>query len=167
MRRTTAIFGFALLMLAGCGDLGLGDYKLETGTYNVRSATLAAGGDSCNLLRFYEDAANKQIGITTSAETVTFNLPNDPTLDTFKQPTATLTSNTLTKDAEADWDQDWDGQCVTHIVNFVEGDVTADNTAQLTLTYNATRVAGTCDSVTTPFAIVPCSANLNFTATKQ
>ena len=166
MKLRTAVFGFALLMLAGCGDLGLGDYKLETGTYKVSAATLASGSDTCGILGAYTDPA-KVIGITTNAGTVMFNLPNDPTLETVKMPTATLASNSLTKLNEANFTTDWNGACVTRIVSAVEGDLTADNTASLTLNYNVTREAGTCDSTTTPYSTVPCASSINFTATKQ
>lgn len=168
MRLKTAIFGFALLMLAGCGDLGLGEYKLEPGTYKVSSATLASGSDTCGILPAYTDPVNvKLIGITTSGQTVMFNLPNDPTLETVKMPTATLTTNSLVKLNEANFTTDWNGQCVTRIVSSVEGDLTADNSASLTLNYNVTREAGTCDSSTTPYTMVPCTANINFLANKQ
>jgi hypothetical protein len=166
MKLKTATLGLALLMLAGCGDLGLGQYKLESGTYKVSSATLASGSDTCGLLGAYTNPA-KEIGISAGTETVTFNLPNDPTLETIKMPTATLTHNSLVKLNEANFITDWNGDCVTRTVSYVDGDVTADDSAALVLTYSVTREAGTCGSESTIYPTVPCSSNIHFLANKQ
>jgi hypothetical protein len=166
MRLKTALFGIALFVIAGCGDLGLLDYKLESGTYKVTGATLASGSDTCGLLASYTDPA-KVIGIAVSGDTVTFNLPNDPAQEVDTLPTATLTSNSLVKLAEANYTVNWTGSCVTRIHKDVVGDVTSDNTTALTLTFNVTTEAGTCDSTTSGFPTVPCSSNIHFIATRQ
>jgi hypothetical protein len=167
MKLKTALLGVAISIITGCGDL-FGDqtYAFPTGTYKVTSATLASGSDTCSLLGSYT-SATKVIGVSVTGDIVTFNLPNDPAQEPETLPTATLTSNELIKLAEANYTTNWTGTCVTRIHKDVVGDVTADNTAALTLTWSVSTEAGTCDSTTSPFPTVPCSSNIHFIATKQ
>jgi hypothetical protein len=168
MKFMTAFIGVAALMVLGCGLDG--SYKLETGTYDVSGAT-SASIDQCGLLEAYQ-AADKVIGISVSDTTVTFNLANETSTPVDQLATATLESNLLTKLTAADYEKaynDTSGNpvCVVRITREVVGDVSADNTAALTLSFGVTTVEGTCNGSTTDFAAVPCASTYEFTATKQ
>jgi hypothetical protein len=168
MRLKNAFVGFGLLLIAGCGELGLTNHNFETGTYKVTGATLASGSDTCGLLPSYTSTdPQKVIGIAVAGDVATFNLPNDPGQAANTLPTATLADNALVKRDEANYTVNWETGCVTRVQKFVEGDVTGDNAAALTLTFNVTTEAGTCNNTTSGFPTVPCSSNLHFIATKQ
>jgi hypothetical protein len=173
MKLKTALLGVAIFMITGCGDL-LGDqtHDFPSGTYAVSSATLASSTDQCGLLGAYTGPPQKLIGITVSGETVTFNLSNSADATSAMKPTATLASNELSKLAEANFTVDWgvqlgSGNCVTRNRSDVIGSVTADNTAELTVSLSASTEAGTCNSTTSGFAAVPCASTYHFIATKQ
>jgi hypothetical protein len=160
MKFTKALALAALTML-GCGLDG--NYTLESGTYAVSGATLASATDQCGLLGDYT-AAGKTIAIGTSGTTVTFF--NDLT-DSDMKPTATLDSNILTELVEANYEVAYGGGCVVNVRRDVVGDITANNTADLTLSFSVSHVAGDCSGGVSSFAAIPCSSSYNFTATKQ
>jgi len=168
MKFKSALLGIAALTVCGCGDET--PHKFETGTYAVSSATSTS--DQCGLLSSYTQAT-KEIGIAVSGTTATFNLPNVSTEPSSTLPTATLESNVLTELAEANYTIEWldssgNTTCVTRIHKDVVGDVTADNTASLTLSYSASVETGTtCTTTPSVFTVLPCASVVEFTATKK
>ena len=166
MKLKPIVLAFASLMLA-CG-LDQNSYKFESGTYGVSGATLASSTDQCGFLGAYTNSS-KVIGVASSGTTVTFNLANDPTLTSDQKPTATLDSNVLTTLAEANYTVDYKDNsgvtyCVVRVHTGVGGDVTADNTAALKVSINATTESGTCSGNNTDFPAVPCNSMYDFTA---
>lgn len=166
MKLRIAVVSAAVAFALGCGEGGDG-YAFETGTYAVTNATLASSNDECGLLGAYTDPT-KEIGISVNGTEVTFNLSNDPAALPVTLPTATLEANVLTVLKEANYTQSWGepATCVTRIRRNVVGDVTADNKADLTLSFTVTKESGCVDN-NTAFAALPCSSSYNFTATKK
>jgi hypothetical protein len=132
--------------------------------YAVSGARRASSTDECGLLAAFTEPT-KEIGISVSGSTVTFNLANDPSAPPVSFPTATLGSNLLTVLTEANYSVSWEETCVTRVRRSVVGEVVADNIADLTLSFVVTKEFG-CAQNNTAFAVLPCASSYRFTATK-
>lgn len=163
MKLKIAAVSAVAALAAACG--GEGDYTFESGEYAVSGAKLASSSDQCGLLGAYTDPT-KVIGIQVADTTVTFNLANDPTAPPASLPTATLESNILTVLKQADYEVAFGDTCVTRIRRDVVGDVTADNIADLTLSFDVDVVSG-CTVNNSSFENLPCASSYQFTATKK
>ncbi len=145
-------------------------YPFITGTYGVTNAVNAPGTtDQCGLISAYQ-AAGKAIGVDVTSSVVTFNLKNTPAgtdnpASTF--PTATLSGNVIGTPVEANYTQAFGTSCVVRVKRHVQGNVVANNTAALTLTFSVALEAGTCNPADTAYSAIPCNSSYQFTATKQ
>ena len=168
MTLKTTLVALASLMVMGCGE-----YVLEDGDYALKDAQLASGTstDTCGILDLFKDPA-RRVGITASGDTVTFDFTRATPVDPDTLSTATLSANLLSPQTEANFaatfpDQNNVVRCVARIHRSVEGEVTADNTATLSLTVSAdTETGTTCDIDYSLFAVHPCTTTYQFVATK-
>jgi hypothetical protein len=174
MKNRSAIMTAALAFaVAGCGDVmdGLTDagnqsFSVSSGTYAVTDA-VAQGTDQCGLLGAYTDPT-KKIAILVNGETVTFDLANDPSSPANSLPTATLNGNELEVLAEANYTFAFvNTTCVVRIKRSVTGELLADDTSALTLTFSVQTESGTCNGENSAFAAVPCSSTYRFNATRE
>jgi hypothetical protein len=145
-------------------------YPFVTGTYGVTNAVNAPSTtDQCGLLPAYQ-ATDKKIGVDVTGTKVTFNLANDTTAAATTLPTATLAGNVIGTPVEANYTIAFGTTCVVRVHRTVTGNVVANNTAALTLSFSAATETGTCTTGTsgnTSFSALPCTGNYQFTATKQ
>lgn len=173
MKTRIVVLAAALAMvvgISGCGDDTEGvdggtAYALAAGTFNVSNA-VAAGTDQCGLIGAYQDPT-KQIGITDNGTgLLTFNLSNDPAAAAVTLPTAILDGNTLSQPVAANYTISYGDSCVVRVNRTVTGNLVADNTLALTLTFDVATDSGSCDGDNTDFAAVPCASTYTFTATR-
>ncbi len=165
MRLRPALLLSSTVLAAACGGDGTDSHNFEAGTYAVSSATLASAADGCGLLGAYTDP-EKVIGIAVENDTATFNLSNDAQAGATTLPTATLSSNQLTEAYEANYLISY-GACNVRVKRSVTGELTDDNKANLTLSFNVARESGTCVATDTDFAALPCDSAYNFVAVKK
>ena len=177
MKIYIALLTVSLALLSACGedltgtDAGTGNdagssHLLTTGTYAVSGAT-ATTADECGLLSAYTDP-NKMIGITASGSTITFNLANDANAPANSLPKAVLAGNTLGQATEANYTIAYPPSGVVRVHRTVVGTLLNDNSASLTLSFNAlTETGTTCSAADTSFSALPCASSYTFTATKQ
>lgn len=163
MKLQKALLGSAVLLLTACGGDSTDSFDFQTGTYAVSGATATI--DGCGLLGAYTDPG-KVIGVAVENDTATFNLSNDSTVEATTLPTATLSSNVLTETYEANYLISY-GACNVRVKRSVTGELTEDNKANLTLTFNVAVASGTCNAGATDFNAVPCDSAYNFVATKR
>lgn len=164
--RSALLLSSSLLAIAACGGDETGSHDFESGTYAVSSAALASATDGCGLLGAYTDP-DKVIGISVEDDVATFNLSNDSSAEATTLPTATLSSNVLAEGYEANYLIAYDGACNVRVKRSVTGELTDNNKANLTLTFNVTKESGTCTAGDTDFAALPCDSSYNFVATKK
>jgi len=163
--RSTLFLCSSLLAIAACGGDETDSHDFETGTYAVSSAALASATDGCGLLGAYTDP-EKVIGISVDGDTATFNLSNDSSAEATTLPTATLSSNVLAEGYEANYLITY-GACNVRVKRSVTGELTDNNKANLTLTFNVTKESGTCTASDTDFLTLPCDSSYNFVVTKK
>jgi hypothetical protein len=155
----------AVALLSSCDLLGGQVYTIASGTYAVSSATLASANDQCGLLGAYTDPT-KKIGLTVNGNTVTFNLANDPSAAANTLPSATINGNAIETPVEANYTVAFGSTCVARIHRNVVGDITANNTIAVTLSFSVATESGNC-STGTSFAAVPCASDYHFLGTKE
>jgi hypothetical protein len=172
MKIQHALFAFALSAILSCGDeflpgsdAGTSSYAFTGGTFAVTNAVLASSTDECNLLGAYTDPT-KKIRIDQAGSVLTFNLANDASAAANSLPKAVLDGNVIGQATEANYTVAFDNSCVVRIKRTVTGQVVADYTAALTLSFSVDTEAG-CVTNTTSFPTLPCASIYQFTATKE
>jgi hypothetical protein len=179
MKTRIVILSAALALvggLSGCGeDLSGGldsgtAYAIAAGTFNVTNAT-AVGEDQCGLIGAYQDPT-KQIDITDNGGILGFNLSQNPDAVSNQIPTAVLDGNAIDQPVPSNYTLDYTSNtsdCVLRVHQSVTGNLVADNTAALTLTFDVAAEPGTtCSPADTndTFAQLPCASQYTFTATR-
>jgi hypothetical protein len=182
MKTRIVILSAALALvggLSGCGEdldggLDAGTaYAISSGTFNVTNA-VAVGEDQCGILSAYQPDENgtpDQIDITDNGGIFSFNLSQKEAPAQNEIPTAVLDGNTFDSPVASNYTVDFTdngSDCVVRVHQSITGNLVADNTAGLTLTFDVAAEPGTtCSPADTndTFAQLPCASQYTFTAT--
>lgn len=168
-----ATLALALTVLGACSSSDTTVHQLTSGTYAVSTATASAPPDAnpeCSGFLSSYQAAGRTVAITVTGTTASIDTGGTPADDTLSA--VTINGNTLeagTSGIRTITGSSASGTCNVIVTKTFSGSITADNTVELTYTFQAAKQAasGTCDDTNSVILPIPCSSAIHFVGTLQ